>query len=272
MDLAEQPQATDMDARAQRTALDDAERLVVQRTAERDLLRRRLIDAEEDERRRLARELHDEVGQHLTALGLGLQALSDVAPPNSEVDRRAADLRAVVSAMGRELHALAVRLRPKSLDDFGLEAALITHADEWSRRSGIAIDLHSHVGNERLPNAIESAVYRIVQEALTNVARHSGATRAGVVVERRRGHVVAIIEDNGCGFDASAAATTPPAGVERAGLGLLGIRERAALLGGKVEIESTAGAGTTLFVRIPIDIPSLDHTPHQPPTSAEGHV
>lgn len=223
--------------------------------AERDSLRRRLAQAEEDERSRLSRELHDEVGQHLTALGLGLQALSDVAPPGSEVDRRAEQLRALVSTMGRELHALAVRLRPKALDDFGLEAALAALVDDWAQQSGIAVDLHAPLDSERLPASIESAIYRIVQEALTNVARHSGATRASVVVERRDGHVRAIVEDNGHGFDPATTSERSDVQEQHTGLGMLGIRERAALLGGVVEIESSLGRGTALYARIPIDSP-----------------
>lgn len=165
------------------------------------MLRLQLAQAEEDERRRLSRELHDEAGQHLTALALGLQALSDVAPPGSEVDRRAAELRALTGTLGRELHAVAVRLRPKALDDFGLEAALAAYAEDWSRQTGIAVDVHADVASARLPGAIESALYRIVQEALTNVARHSGATRVSVVVERRARYVVAVVEDDGRGFE-----------------------------------------------------------------------
>ena len=219
--------------------------------AERIALRRQLVQAEEEERRRLARELHDEAGQHLTALGLGLQSLTDVVPAGSEVDRRAEQLRALASTLGRELHALAVRLRPRALDDFGLEAAIGAHVEEWSRQCGIAADVHARVEPERLPAAVESAVYRVVQEALTNVAKHSGATRASVVVERRDGQVVAVVEDDGRGFDAAALAERPAGAT---GLGLLGVRERVALLGGTVDVESAPGAGTTIFVRIPIDV------------------
>jgi len=230
------------------------ERRVADRTEERDELRRALTAAEEAERRRLARELHDEAGQRLTALGLGLQALSDIVPKGSEADSRAAQLRSLAESLTRELHALAVRLRPKALDDFGLEAALAALGEEWSAQTGVALDMHAATAAERLPSGIESALYRIVQEALANVAKHSGAQRASVVVERRDGSVVAVVEDDGKGFDAAA--------VERRGaaaqvdnespLGLLGIRERAALLGGSVELESAPGKGTTLIVRIPI--------------------
>lgn len=236
----------------------EEEARVARTLAERHVLRRRLAQAEEDERRRLSRELHDEVGQHLTALGLGLQALSDVAPPGSEVDRRAGQLRTLVSTLGRELHAIAVRLRPKALDDFGLEAALAAFVEEWSQQSGITVDLHAPRATERLPAAIESAIYRIVQEALTNVAKHSGATHASVVVERQAGEVRAIVEDDGRGFEPAAASDLPDAGDEHIGLGMLGIRERAALLGGMVEIESSLGHGTTLYARIPIDGPASE--------------
>lgn len=217
----------------------------------RDSLRLQLVQAEEQERSHLARELHDEVGQHLTALGLGLQALSDVATPGSEVDLRAEQLRGLVGALSQELHALAVRLRPKALDDFGLQVALAAYVDAWTQRSGIAVELHAAAQPERLSPDVETAVYRIVQEALTNVAKHSRATRASVVVERRNGQVVAIIEDNGRGFD------TRVESEQRApaGLGLLGIQERASLLGGTAQVESTIGSGTTVFVRVPVIAP-----------------
>ena len=226
--------------------------------AARDSLRLQLVQAEEQERARLARELHDEVGQHLTALGLGLQALSDVAQPGSEVDRRAAQLRQQVDLLSQEMHALAVRLRPRALDDFGLQAALTAYVNAWSQRSGIAVDLHAEPDIQRLSPTVESVVYRVVQEALTNVARHSRATRASVVVERRDGQIVAIIEDNGRGFDARSA------GEHRtvSGLGLLGIQERAALLGGSAQIESAVGSGTTVFVRVPARSEDSNGIPH----------
>jgi signal transduction histidine kinase len=232
------------------SALDRHGRVVAESATTRTALRRQLTLAEEDERRRLARELHDEVGQHLTALGLGLQALSDVAPPGSDVDRRATQLRGLTDTLGRELHALAVRLRPRALDDFGLEAALQSYAEEWTRQSGIAIDVHARGPSMRLLPSAESAVYRIVQEALTNVARHSGAAHAGVVLERRDGYIHLAVEDDGRGFDPDRAAMPDADRLQR--LGLVGMRERAALVGGTMDIESAPGKGTTVFVRFPI--------------------
>ena len=240
------------DLTARHLATEASER--VRAGTEQIALRRRLVLAEEKERRRLARELHDEAGQYLTALGLGLRGLADVALPGSDVDRRVTQLRLLADTLGRELHSLAIRLRPKALDDFGLEAALASYAEEWSRRFGITVDVHAGSHEDRLPAGVENAVYRIVQEALTNVARHSGASHVGVLVERRDGQVHAIIEDDGRGFDTSLASR--PDGAE--GLGLLGIHERTALLGGTMEIESAPGAGTTLFVRFPIDGPPDD--------------
>ena len=216
---------------------------------ERNALLRRLDSAQEAERRHLARELHDEVGQHLTALGLGLGALADAAPPESDVAHRVTALRAMAETLGRDLHALALQLRPRVLDDFGLEAALGTYAEAWSRRHGIEVTMHAAVGAGRLSAAVENAVYRIVQEALTNVARHSGARDATVIVERRGGQLCVAVEDDGRGFDQA------PAPGPTGGLGLLGIRERATLLGGTADLESAPGLGATLFVRLPLDPP-----------------
>jgi PAS domain S-box-containing protein len=218
--------------------------------AERDALRARLLQSEEDERRRLARELHDEAGQHLTALGLGLKALSNVAVPGSEVAERAEQLRTLADTLGRELHAVAVRLRPRALDDFGLDAALRSFIEEWSRHAGIVVDLHTPSEAERLPGALESTLYRIVQEALTNVVRHAAATNVSVVLERHQRQVILVIEDDGKGFDPETARAASGDG----GLGLSGIRERVALMRGTVEFESRVGFGTAIYVRMPIHV------------------
>jgi two-component system CheB/CheR fusion protein len=217
---------------------------------ERNVLLRRLESAREDERRRLSRELHDEVGQQLSGLALSLQALSDIAPPDSEIARRAGELRSLTSTLSRELHEIAVRLRPKALDDFGFEAALSSYAENWSRQTGIRIEFRAPTFPERLPRSVENAAYRIAQEALTNIAKHSNASRASVVVERRDGYAHVIIEDDGIGFDPSPLFRA--AGAIQ-GLGLPGIRERVALLRGTFDIESKPGGGTTLFVQLPID-------------------
>lgn len=219
------------------------------RTAEREEARHRLVAAEEEERRRLARELHDEAGQHLTALGLGIEALSHVTHPGSEIDRRAGQLRKLAQALATDIHSVATRLRPRALDDFGLEAAIAANVDEWVATTGIQVDVHTHLGG-RLTSIIESSAYRIVQEALTNIARHSGATFASVILERREGSLVVVVEDNGRGFDATALERRAVRSANS--LGLRGIRERAELLDGTLDIESFPGKGTTLYVRVPL--------------------
>jgi two-component system CheB/CheR fusion protein len=234
--------------------------------ADRNALLRRLDSAQDDERRRLSRDLHDEVGQHLTALGLGLHGLSNVALPGSEVDLRAEALLTLVGTLGQELHAIALRLRPKVLDDFGLESALSSYVEEWSKQTGIAVDIHAPE-SKRLPPLIESAVYRVAQEALNNIAKHSAAKRASVTIDRRDGQLHVIIDDNGKGFDYNPLARPAPS---RVGLGLLGIRERIALLGGTVEIETTLGRGTTLYIRVPIGGPGGDGRVGEPPGHDDG--
>ncbi len=216
--------------------------------ARRDLLGR-LVTAQEEERRRISRELHDRMGQQLAALMMGLKTLGvDSYGRHSALDTLR-QLEEMTDELSREVHTLAWGLRPPALDDLGLETALSNYVEEWAERARVPVDFHSSgFGGGRLPLTHETAVYRIAQEALTNVARHSGADRVSFILERRGDHVLAVIEDNGGGFDVEAALL--PAGRARR-LGLLGMRERAALLGGTINFESAPGAGTTLFVRIP---------------------
>jgi len=136
-------------------------------------------------------------------------------------------------------------LRPMALDDLGLEAGLRNYIDEWRCRHQVHLDATIYLLPERLPEAVEVALYRIVQEALTNVARHARASAVSVLVEQRRDQVIAVIEDDGVGFDARHNQRRPC-------LGLVGIRERAELLGGSLTVETEPGRGTSLFVRIPL--------------------
>ncbi len=210
------------------------------RASERREMLRRVVDAQEHERRRIARELHDETGQALTSVLLGLRLIEQVSP---EVSAAVADLRETITNAIRELRALAVELRPKALDDFGLGAAIERLADTYSRRTGIAIDVHVTGVTERLPEDIETALYRIVQESLTNVAKHAGAARASVTVHRGPHSVAAVVEDDGTGFDP---ATITP------GLGLSSMLERAELVSGTVRVESRPDGGTTIAAEVPL--------------------
>jgi signal transduction histidine kinase len=203
---------------------------------------RRVVEGQEIERKRLARELHDETGQALTSILLGLKSLEQGS--SSEEDReRVADLRELVVSTLQDVRRLAVQLRPAALDDFGLAPALDRLAETHRAHEGVAIDLEVRLRDERLPEEVETTVYRIVQEALTNVAKHADAARISILVARKNDSVVAVIEDDGAGFDLD--------GVGDESLGLAGIRERVALLGGRLRLETAPGKGTTIAAEVP---------------------
>jgi signal transduction histidine kinase len=213
-------------------------------------LLQRLATAQEEERRRLARELHDQTAQHLTALSLGLKSLRDASPEPSPAGRRLQDLQGLTDLLGRQVHDLALELRPPAIDDLGLHMALLNHAEEWSGRSGVDVDFHcTGLDDGRLPLPIESALYRVVQEALTNVFKHAAAQRVSLVLRRSSDQVLAIVEDDGRGFDAEA--VLGPSGADGR-LGLLGMQERLALVGGTLTVEAVPGGGTTVIARIPV--------------------
>src|SRR6185369_16820776 len=225
-------------------------------------LRRRLMQAQEDERLRLARELHDQTGQTLTAAMLELKGLE--IQYNEAGRSRIRALRERMEEIGKSLHRIARELRPASIDELGLNSALANYVSEWSQQFGIPADFHrGDVDLDTLTDEKRTAIYRIVQEALTNIAKHArGANSVSVVVGRSGGTVQLTIEDNGCGFDVAAlnggnGGNGGVAGKARRGLGVAGMRERLALIGGELEIESSVGVGTSVFVRIPADIARL---------------
>jgi two-component system, NarL family, sensor histidine kinase DevS len=207
----------------------------------RDALRR-VVSAQELERRRLSRELHDETGQALTSILLGLKSLEDVTDA-AELAESTSRLRELVVTTLQDVRRLAVELRPTALDDFGLVPALERLVDTFREQTGIEVDLEPRLGDERLPPDVETTLYRITQEALTNVVKHAHANRVSIVLTRRDGSVSAVIEDDGRGF-AEAEGTGN-------GLGLLGMHERVGLVDGRLTIESSPGAGTTLSIEVP---------------------
>lgn len=220
-------------------------------------LLQRLATAQEDQRRRIARELHDQMGQHLAALSLGLKSLEGVTPEPSPGRERLRQLRELTDTLGKEVHQLALELRPTALDDLGLFTALTNYAEAWSARSGIAVDFHGNeLERERLPPSVETTLYRIVQEGLTNVLKHARARNVSLVLRRTPGQVLAVLEDDGQGFEEE---KDMPAG-SRPRLGLLGMRERAELVGGTLTVESAPGKGTAIYVRVPLR-PSGDGRP-----------
>jgi PAS domain S-box-containing protein len=203
----------------------------------------RLVFAQEDERRRIAREMHDQFGEQLTALGHRIASLRDAAGDRPDLRERIDALQMVAQQLDRDVDYLVWELRPTALDDLGLRAALSNYMQNWSARTGIAVELHASglLQDARLASETETTLYRIAQEALTNVAKHSGAKNVELILERGADHVLLIVEDDGAGFDPDA--TT-------GGFGLLGMQERASLVGASLEIESAVGQGTTILVRM----------------------
>jgi signal transduction histidine kinase len=216
---------------------------------ERTELLHRTVMAQEDERKRIARELHDSLGQYLTALRLAFDAIEPACAADATARQRLLELKELADKLGRDFSRMAWELRPMALDDLGLRNAITHYLEEWAERSGLRIDLEISLGNLRLPADVETALFRVLQEAITNVVKHSGAHQVGVVLEVTGGEVRLIVEDDGRGFaidDGSVLA------LGRTHLGLLGVRERLALVNGSLEVESAPHGGTTVYARVPI--------------------
>ncbi len=205
------------------------------------------VQAQEDERKNISRELHDQLGQSLLALLLVVQSLGKENVVPGHVCR---DIEIRIQLLIEEVRRLAWGMRPSILDDYGLDFALARHTEEMSNHSGLAIDYQytSSRGSDRLPSRVEVTLYRIAQEAIANVVRHAAATRASAVVLQQSNEVALLVEDNGCGFDVDSVwANSADC------LGLTSMLERANLLGGTCAVESVGGQGTTLRVRIPLN-------------------
>lgn len=224
--------------------LDASRCAVAEKERARFLLLKKLISAQEEERKRIARELHDGVGQMLTSLMVGMRTMqrSDDAVLHQE---RIEELCAMVGETLEQVRVLSRELRPSLLDDLGLVAALERYVGEFTRaHAEVSVDLHCDLP-DRLPSTIETALYRIVQEAMTNAARHGKASAISVLVSRRANSVQAIVEDNGGGFNVEAVRR------QQSSVGIFGMSERAELLGGALDIES-GPEGTTVYVEIPL--------------------
>jgi len=214
-------------------------------------LLQRLVETQEEERKTISRELHDQLGQSLSALLLAFQTSSGCwDAPSGEHARTRAEIEARIRSLIEDVHQLAWQMRPSILDDYGLERALHRYVEEVSKNSKVSIDFHhtSPEGAERLPNWIETTLYRVAQEGVTNVLRHSKATQCSLVLIRNRSSVTLLIEDNGIGFDPDRIEPTS----ER-GLGILGMRERVLDCGGSFDLESAPTKGTTVRAKIPLE-------------------
>jgi signal transduction histidine kinase len=216
----------------------------------RDELRRQLMQAQEQERLRLAQELHDQTGQ---GLAVALMSLKGLESDNAELRRdQLRALREQLEQMGQTLNRVAWELRPAAIDELGLTVVLADYVAEWGRQFGIKAEFDCRDGRlNGLADDIRTTIYRVVQEALTNIAKHAkGATAVSVVINRVAGVLRLTIEDNGPGLVRAAA--EPNTSPRKGGLGLAGMRERLALIGGLFEIETTP-YGVTIFARIPLE-------------------
>jgi PAS domain S-box-containing protein len=213
-----------------------------------------VITAQEEERRRIARELHDETGQWLTAMLVGLRTLED-APTNTDVRSQARELRRLASFTLGEVGRLARGLHPSVLDDLGLVPALERYAQEFDAAHGIKVSVHTRsLATARLPLPMETTLYRMAQEALTNAAKHAKPNTIEIQVECEGSIVTMIVKDDGCGFDVAEALRRT---ARTTHLGLHGMHERAALLNGSLTIESQPTQGATICARIPLT--EVDH-------------
>ena len=216
---------------------------------ERAALLRKLVNTQEDERKRIARDIHDHIGQQTTALQLRIKLVLDKYRDDPSLAAELARLQEMAAQLDSEIDFLAWELRPAVLDDFGLTAAMDNFVQEFSAHFNITTRFeHIGLNGRRLTPEIETNLYRIAQEALNNAAKYAQASHIAVVLEHLNDHVSLIVEDDGVGFDASTGAVVT--GNDR-GMGLLGIKERAEIVGGAAEIESSPGKGTTVYARIP---------------------
>ena len=229
--------------------LADANRRLEEREKLRQRLLRQVISAQEEERKRVARELHDDTGQTLAALGIELDLAVAESATGSPVRWRLLAVRRMLDRMHADLHRTIVNLRPSVLDDLGLAAAVQWLADHLLAPLGVKTRCEIDGLEERLPTEVETATFRVVQEALQNIARHAHAESVLIQADQSEGHLHVEIEDDGVGFDVDSLAVN---GDSLRGVGLLGMRERVDALAGSLRIDSTPGRGTRVILSVPV--------------------
>jgi signal transduction histidine kinase len=210
-------------------------------------LTKKLFQTQEEERRRIARELHDEAGQALTAIKLGLDRLEEHVPAgNNDLEEEITEIRKIILQTSSEIRSLSYRLHPTLLSDLGLEPALELYFKELKKRTSLGIDFHMVGFDHRLGAETETVLYRFSQEALTNTLKHAGAKHFRLSIIKSYPNIIFLAEDDGDGFDGQFAGSDQPS------LGLLGMRERAHLLGGTFQLRSKAGEGTRIRIEVPL--------------------
>jgi signal transduction histidine kinase len=251
LDLQEKNRQLETSSRIERNRLFEA---IAQQQQQLRTLNRKLTEVQEAERKELARELHDEMGQALTAININLVEIKRTLPDSSYrlIEKELTEAVQLTEQTLKQVRQMSLNLRPPMLDDLGLTPTLRWYIKQFSRRVGIEAKLIVTGLETRLDPNIETNLFRVVQEALTNVARHSQANSVSVLLTQDEGRICAVIKDDGQGFDFDAAMNHQ---TDAQGAGLFGIRERVSLLGGTLQISSQAGAGTQLSIEIPIDNP-----------------
>lgn len=213
-------------------------------------LHRQFEAVREAERKRLSRELHDQIGQDLVAISLGLLSLKKKIEIKSEAFAQLKQVQEIVAHLDQRIHDFAWELRPLILNDLGLQAALLTLLEQWGKRSHVKVTFHSiDLDRLNLNEDIECGIYRIVQESLSNIAKHSKANLVNVTIKIRSGLLLTMIKDNGQGFDFNEVQGSLSLAQK---FGILGMSERAELIGGTINIESKRGYGTTVKISIPV--------------------
>ncbi|ANW04163.1 ATP-binding protein [Bradyrhizobium icense] len=229
--------------------------------AERSHLLRRLASAQEEEQRRISRELHDQIGQTVTGLSLGLKALEQGLAKSCDVQAATEQvqwLEQLAAQIGRDIHRTASDLRPTAIDDLGIFRAIEAYVAEWQERYGVRVDIQTFGRDDSLPPDVAAVLYRLVQEGLTNVLKHASASKVSVVLEKKSDGLALVLEDDGVGFDPEGVGRNAIGRGQPPGLGLSGMKERVALLGGTIAVESTPGKGSTIFVQIPLELQEME--------------
>lgn len=233
---------------------DVTERKMVERSRRETEIMHRLVEAQEAERHRIARDLHDHLGQKMTALRLQIESLTDRRAGGTSIAHAIDELKVAALHIDRDIGFLSWELRPTELENLGLDDALRSFVREWSSQYGINAEFHTSKIEKgapigRLAQSLETNLYRIAQEALNNVLKHADAKQVNVLLQHREKNIVLIVEDNGLGFKRDPESGN---GKKPGGLGLVGMQERAALMSGTLEIDTKPGGGTTILARIPV--------------------